>query len=69
MLFDVEQDPLEKTDRARSEPERVADLNARLDRWLELYPPGGAQGIHWPHPGWVAPSDYGAAVRRDPPVP
>jgi len=66
MLFDVEADPLEQTDLASQEPTRVADLLTRLDRWVDLYPPGGAQGIHWPHPGWVAPKDYGAAVRRDP---
>jgi arylsulfatase A-like enzyme len=66
MLFDVEGDPREETDLASQQPERVADLLARLDAWLSLYPPGGAQGVHWPHPGWVAPADYGAAVRDDP---
>lgn len=66
MLFDVESDPLEKTDLAGEQPERTADLLARLDRWVGLYPPGGAQGVHWPHPGWIPPRDYGAAVRHDP---
>jgi arylsulfatase A-like enzyme len=68
LLFDVEGDPLEQEDLAQAQPERVLDLAARLDRWLEFYPPGGAQGVHWPHPGWIAPSDYGAAVRRDVPA-
>ena len=65
MLFDVEGDPTEQTDLARRQPERAADLLARLDRWVGLYPPGGAQGVHWPHPGWIPPQDYGAAVRND----
>ena len=68
LLFDVENDPYEKEDLASQKPEIVADLRDRLERWLAFYPPGGAQGVHWPHPGWVAPSDYGAAVRHDPPV-
>ncbi len=66
MLFDVENDPLEQRDLSIELPERVADLRARLDRWLALYPPGGAQGIHWPHPGWIPPIDYRDAVRSDP---
>lgn len=65
MLFDVENDPLEQSDRASREPDRVADLTKRLDRWVALYPPGGAQGVHWPHPGWIPPADYNAALRRD----
>lgn len=65
LLFDVERDPLEQSDRASEEPELVVDLQARLDRWLALYPPGGAQGVHWPHPGWMAPADYNAAIRDD----
>lgn len=69
LLFDIESDPLENRDLSEAEPHRVADLQARLERWLDRYPPGGAQGVHWPHPGWVAPSDYGAAVRRDTPAP
>ncbi|MBW2422831.1 MAG: sulfatase-like hydrolase/transferase [Deltaproteobacteria bacterium] len=68
MLFDVEADPSEKRNLATAQPERVLDLVARLDRWVRLDPPGGAQGVHWPHPGWVPPRDYGAAVRHDPPV-
>lgn len=67
LLFDVEGDPNEEHDLSAAQPERVGDLLARLDRWIALYPPGGAQGVHWPHPGWVPPSDYGAAVRHDPP--
>ena len=66
MLFNVEDDPTERTDRAGQQSARVADLVARLDRWVALYPEGGAQGVHWPHPGWVPPRDYGAAVRTDP---
>jgi arylsulfatase A-like enzyme len=65
MLFDVENDPLEQRDLANEQPERVTDLLTRLNHWIGLYPPGGAQGIHWPHPGWIPPSDYGAAVRSD----
>ncbi len=65
LLFDVESDPREEVDLSEQDPDRRADLLQRLDRWVALYPAGGAQGVHWPHPGWVAPSDYGAAVRKD----
>jgi len=65
LLFDVESDPREEVDLAERELDRRADLLERLDRWVALYPAGGAQGVHWPHPGWVPPTDYGAAVRRD----
>ncbi|MCR9096646.1 MAG: arylsulfatase [bacterium] len=68
LLFDVEADPLEKVDRAADEETRVADLEARLDRWVALHPPGGTLGVHWPHPSWIPPSDYNAALRRDTPV-
>ena len=65
LLFDVEADPLEQFDLASREPEVRVDLIQRLDRWVALYPAGGAGGVHWPHPGWVPPADYGAAVRQD----
>lgn len=66
MLFDVETDPLEQEDLAKLQPERVADLVGRLERWVDLDAPGATQGVHWPHPGWIPPSDYNAAVRTDP---
>ncbi|MBJ22268.1 MAG: arylsulfatase [bacterium] len=66
MLFDIEADPLEQKDLADEQPQRVARLRERLDHWVGLYPPGGAQGVHWPHPGWMPPIDYGEAVRDDP---
>lgn len=66
MLFDVEGDPTEVDDLAGKQPERVADLLARLDRWVRLDAPGASQGVHWPHPGWIPPLDYNAAVRTDP---
>jgi hypothetical protein len=34
-LFDLKSDPLEKTDRAEHEPERVAALSELLDRVAE----------------------------------
>jgi hypothetical protein len=34
MLFDLREDPYERTDLAASRPERVADLSAQLDAWV-----------------------------------
>jgi len=65
LLFDVESDPNESTDRAEEHPEVVAALLARLEHWAGLNPPGAEQVAHWPHPGWIPPSDYNRAVRDD----
>jgi len=68
MLFDVEADPQEEVDLAEAEPERVKRLLGRLEAWADLHPPGGDPAVHWPHPGWIRPADYNAAMRRDPPL-
>ncbi len=65
LLFDVEADPEERNDRAAQEPARVADLRDRLERWIALHPQGGAALTRAPHPGWIAPEDWAAAVRGD----
>jgi hypothetical protein len=37
-LYDLEQDPLQRNDIAWENPERVADLSARLAQWLVAVP-------------------------------
>ena len=65
LLFDVEADPEEREDRAKMEPERVAELGKRMERWIALHPRGGTSLSRAPHPGWIAPEDWAAAVRGD----
>lgn len=66
LLFDVERDPRETRDRSESDPEVVETLLPRLEHWASLNPPGAEQVAHWPHPSWIPPADYNAAVRADP---
>ena len=65
LLFDVESDPGESMDRSASQPGVVDALLPRLEYWADLNPPGAEQVAHWPHPGWIPPADYNAAVRGD----
>ena len=62
MLFNVEADPNEQTDRAAQEPDLVRRLGAKLDEWRALHPKCEIQSSMTPHPGWRAPKDYAQAA-------
>jgi arylsulfatase A-like enzyme len=55
-LFDLEHDPLEKTDLAPSHPERVAELAARVEAWLRR--PASRPPLRLPDPS-PSPSPTG----------
>jgi arylsulfatase A-like enzyme len=61
-LYNIGADPEEKNDLAVREPERVADLRARMDKWIALHPPAEIITSQHPHPGWVPPSDWSQAA-------
>lgn len=63
-LFDIDNDPDEKTDLAAKQPQLVKELAARIREWQALHPPGGITASQAPHPGWIAPKDWAAAVLR-----
>jgi arylsulfatase A-like enzyme len=61
-LYNIGADPEEKYDLAVRAPERVADLRARMDKWIALHPPAEIITSQHPHPGWVPPSDWSQAA-------
>lgn len=63
-LFAIENDPNEQNDLAADHPDVVADLVERIENWRKLHPRGGIRFTGGPHPGWIPPTDWAAAVRR-----
>ncbi|NNE57566.1 MAG: arylsulfatase [Hellea sp.] len=61
-LFNVWDDPNEKTDLSEKHPDQVERLQAILDARLALHPVGGQFVKIQPHPGWRAPKDYASVV-------
>jgi arylsulfatase B len=68
-LFNLAQDPYEKTDVAAANRAVEARLVAELERWRQLHPKCEIQSSMTPHPGWVAPQDYAAAAAAYDPLP
>jgi arylsulfatase A-like enzyme len=65
-LFQILQDPEEKTDLAKLEPERLAKMRAELERWLALDPDGSSlenpPACDRTQPNnWQAPADWARA--------
>jgi arylsulfatase A-like enzyme len=60
-LFNVVEDPTEKNDRSKEQPEKVKDLKQRMAKWIALHPPSEIIVSQHPHPGWVPPSDWSKA--------
>lgn len=58
LLFQVEDDPSETSDRLQEEPEVAERLRKRLKGWVALQPPGEANFAGGAHPGYVVPKDY-----------
>jgi len=62
LLFDLEEDPYERSDLAAEQPETVARLAALIRSWRSQHPMAGLRGTLVAHPGWVAPHDWAEAV-------
>jgi arylsulfatase A-like enzyme len=62
MLFNLEQDPEEKTDLAAANPDFVKSLGAELDKWRALHPKAEINSSMTPHPGWIPPRDFAEAA-------
>jgi arylsulfatase B len=61
-LFDLDADPYEQIDLAKSRPEEAARLATRIREWRSQHPMAGTRGTLVAHPGWVAPYDWADAV-------
>jgi hypothetical protein len=61
-LFDLDADPYEQTDLAKSRPEEAARLATHIREWRSQHPMAGTRGTLVAHPGWVAPHDWADAV-------
>lgn len=58
MLFHLEEDPYEKTDRLAAAPTVGERLRKQMREWVALQPPGEANFAGGAHPGYVVPKDY-----------
>ena len=58
LLFQIEDDPFEKSNIADQHPEIVANLKAGLAEWRKLHPEGDISTSSKPHPGYVPPEDW-----------
>lgn len=65
MLFNVDQDPGEKTDLAAAHPGLVKSLGLELEAWRALHPKAEIDSSMTPHPGWIPPADYAQAAGYD----
>jgi hypothetical protein len=62
LLFRIEDDPDEERDLAAQEPEVVARLAESIAQWRSQHPMAGTRATLVPPPGWVAATDWAAAV-------
>jgi arylsulfatase A-like enzyme len=63
LLFRIEDDPFEQSDLAEKHPDVVERLAGAIARWRSQHPMGGTRSTLVPHPGWVPPLDWAAAVQ------
>ncbi len=61
-LFDIENDPYEKTNLADANPAQVERMSAKITKWRAQHPINGVRVALIPHPGWRAPVDYAQSV-------
>lgn len=61
-LFNLDDDPQERTDFASRHSDLVRTLGAELDRWQGLHPRCQIFTTLNPHPGWVPPKDWAKAA-------
>jgi arylsulfatase A-like enzyme len=57
-LYNIENDPYEKNDLLKEQPEIASRLRTLMESWIALVPPGEASYSLEPHPGWVTPKDW-----------
>ena len=62
-LFNLQNDPFEKTDLADQYPERVKKMADKIRKWRAQHPINGVRVALTPHPGWRAPLDYAKSVQ------
>jgi arylsulfatase A-like enzyme len=63
LLFRIEDDPYEQNDLSEEHPDVVARLAGAVARWRSRHPMAGTRSTLVPHPGWVPPTDWAAAVQ------
>jgi len=63
-LFRIAEDPTESKDLASANPEMVADLVARIEKWRAIHPPGGLRHTDSAPADWKAPRAYSEAAAR-----
>ncbi len=61
-LFNLAEDPGEKKDLAAQKPDFARALLKELEEWKALHPRCDIDSSIHPHPGWIPPEDYAAAV-------
>ena len=61
-LFDLEADPLEKSDLSAANRPLVQELAAGIAAWRSLHPPCDLLSSMTPHPGWIPPRDWAEAA-------
>ncbi|MBS1829565.1 MAG: arylsulfatase [Acidobacteria bacterium] len=59
-LYNLTEDPAEKTNLAAANPDKFTDLLKDLETWKSLHPRVDIDSSMNPHPGWIAPADYAA---------
>ncbi len=57
-LFNLDEDPGERVNRAEQEPGHVTRLGGEIERWKKIHPQTDYHSSMNPHPGWIAPADY-----------
>ncbi len=63
-LFDIEADPYERNNLASEHPQKVQKMAKAIRDWRMLYPVNGTRSNLVPPPGWRAPLDWNASMRR-----
>lgn len=64
-LFDLSEDPREKTNLADKNPLRARKMSEAVNDWRSQHPVSGLYVSISPNPAWRAPADYADDVRSD----
>ena len=63
-LFNIKEDPNEYNNLASKHPKMVAKFSKAITEWRKLYPVTGTRSTLVPPPGWRAPKDWQASMRK-----